>query len=131
MSRRAERIVQRARALAGVRFQPQGRSAAAGLDCVGLAAAALRIEPPPAGYALRGGSLKELEDGLRAAGLRPAPAAAAGDLLVLAAGAGQLHLAIFTGDGIVHADAALRRTVERPGPAPWPLLGAWRLRWRL
>lgn len=130
MSRRAERIVRRARRLAGIHFRPQGRSAASGLDCIGLAAAALRIEAPAAGYALRGGSLARLEDGLRAAGLRPVAEAKAGDLLVLAAGAGQLHLAIFTGDGIVHADAGLRRIVERPGPPPWPLLGAWRLKWR-
>lgn len=130
MSRRAEKIVARARDLVGVRFRPQGRVAATGLDCIGLAAAALRLEVPPAGYRLRGGSIEKLDEGLRAAGLRPVGEARAGDLLVLAVGAGQLHLAIFTGDGIVHADAGLRRIVERPGPAPWPLLGAWRLKWR-
>jgi len=128
MSRRAERIIARARRLVGIRFRPQGRDAATGLDCIGLAAAALRVEAPPAGYALRGGALTTLEDGLRAAGLRPVGEARAGDLLALAAGAGQLHLAIFTGEGIVHADAGLRRIVERPGPAPWPVLGVWRMR---
>lgn len=127
---RGLRIVARARRLVGVRFRPQGRSASTGLDCVGLAAAALRIEAPPAGYALRGGSAERLEDGLRSAGLRPVAAARAGDLLVLALGAGQLHLAIFTGDGLVHADAGLRRIVERPGAPPWPVLSAWRLKWR-
>ena len=127
---RGERIVRRARRLVGVRFRAQGRDPALGLDCIGLAAAALRVEAPAAGYALRGGSLERLEEGLRAAGLRPVAEARAGDLLVLAAGAGQLHLAIFTGEGIVHADAGLRRIVERPGAAPWPVLGAWRLKWR-
>lgn len=131
MSRRADpRIVARARALVGVRFRPQGRDPAAGLDCIGLAAASLRVKAPAAGYALRGGSPAQLEEGLRAAGLRPVRAARAGDLLVLAAGAAQLHLAIWTGTGIVHADAGLRRIVERPGPPPWPLLRAWRLKWR-
>lgn len=130
MSRRAERIVARARGLVGVRFRPQGRIAATGLDCIGLAAVALRVEAPPAGYTLRGGSLKRLASGLRAAGLRPANEAEKGDLLVFGVGAGQLHLAVFTGAGIVHADAGLRRIVERPGPAPWPVLGTWRLKWR-
>ncbi|HST35844.1 MAG TPA: peptidoglycan endopeptidase [Allosphingosinicella sp.] len=130
MGRRADLIVARARRLVGVRFRPQGREAAAGLDCIGLAAAALGIEAPPADYALRGGLKAKLEEGLRAAGLRPVAAARAGDLLVLVAGAGQLHLAIWTGGGLIHADAALRRIVERPGPAPWPLLGVWRLKWR-
>lgn len=124
------RIVVRARRLVGVRFRPQGRNAATGLDCIGLAAAALRVAPPPADYALRGGSMARLEARLRGAGLRPVAPARAGDLLILAAGAGQLHLAIWTGDGLIHADAGLRRIVERPGPAPWPLLAAWRLTWR-
>ena len=30
------------------------------------------------------------------------------------------------GGGIIHADAMLRRVVERPGPVPWPVLGRWR-----
>jgi hypothetical protein len=49
-----------------------------------------------------------------------------GDLLLVRPGAGQLHLMIRTHAGAVHADAALRRVVERPGAAPWPLVGAWR-----
>jgi hypothetical protein len=31
------------------------------------------------------------------------------------------------GCGIIHADAQLRRVVERPGPLPWPEIGRWRL----
>jgi hypothetical protein len=38
----------------------------------------------------------------------------------------QLHLGIWTGGGIVHADARLGRVVERPGMPPWPVIGAWR-----
>jgi len=124
MSRGAE-IVARARALTGTRFRPQGRSAD-GLDCIGLAAAALGVGLVPGDYTLRSGSRRRLEAGLRAAGLQPVETAEAGDLLLLAAGAGQLHLAVFTGTGIVHADAGLRRIVERPGPVRWPLLSAWR-----
>jgi len=126
MSRGAERIVARARVLLGVRFRPQGRSAATGLDCVGLAAAAAGVERVRQDYALRGGSLARLNAGLAAAGLKQEEAARPGDILVMAAGPAQLHLGIFTGAGIIHADAALRRIVERPGPAPWQVLGIWR-----
>ena len=126
MPPRAERIVERARALVGVRFRPQGRSAATGLDCVGLAVLATGVAAPPAAYALRGGSAARLAGELRAAGLREVGEPMAGDLIAMASGPGQLHLGIFTGAGLVHCDALLRRVVERPGPAPWPILSIWR-----
>ena len=122
----SERVVGRARALVGVPFRPQGRSREAGLDCIGVAAAALAVASVRCDYRLRGGSLRELEAALAEAGLRPARRWAPGDLLVLSPGAEQLHLGIWTGGGLVHADAGLRRVVERPGPPPWPVLGIWR-----
>jgi hypothetical protein len=61
-----------------------------------------------------------------AAGLVRADDARVGDLLLLNAGAGQLHLAIASEAGVIHADAALRRVVERPGVPPWPELARWR-----
>jgi murein DD-endopeptidase / murein LD-carboxypeptidase len=128
MPRRAERIVGRARALTGVRFRPQGRAAATGLDCIGLVAAALGVDPGPGDYPLRGGAPARLAAGLREAGLAPVARAEPGDVLVTRPGPGQLHLAIFTGAGLIHGDAGLRRVVERPGPCPWPVLGIWRLR---
>jgi cell wall-associated NlpC family hydrolase len=127
MPARAERIVAQARALIGVRFRPQGRSATTGLDCVGLAAAAAGVRAPPADYALRGGSMMRLAEELRAAGLSEVAEARPGDLLAMTSGPGQLHLGIFTGAGLVHCDAGLRRVVERPGPAPWPVAGVWRV----
>src|SRR3546814_181718 len=55
----------------------------------------------------------------------------AGEVLLCASAPGQLHLAIsISGSisgGLVHADALLRRVVARPGAAPWPVLGRWRL----
>lgn len=48
-------------------------------------------------------------------------------MLLMAAGPGQLHLGIRTVGGFVHADAGLRRVVERPGMPPWPLIGVWRM----
>ncbi len=51
------------------------------------------------------------------------------------AGPGQLHLGISTGadGGIIHADAVLRRVVERPRRCRWAVLavaGLGRHRWR-
>jgi murein DD-endopeptidase / murein LD-carboxypeptidase len=119
-------IVARARALVGAGFRPQGRSRETGLDCVGVVAAAVGIAAPPDDYRLRTGSTERISAALRAAGLRAAPARGRGDVLVMASGPGQLHLGIWTGSGLVHADARLRRVVERPGPPPWRVLSQWR-----
>ena len=120
-------MVARARALIGVRFRAQGRSAATGLDCVGLAAAAVGARDVPRDYALRGASPRRLAAGLASAGLRLTEAMRPGDLLAMLAGPGQLHLGIYSGTGLIHGDAGLRRVVERPGPPPWPVIGIWRM----
>jgi hypothetical protein len=122
---RGEAIAQRARALVGTRFRAQGRDAD-GLDCVGLVAVALGRAGVRRDYALRGGCLGSLEAELSAAGLARVQEPAAGDVLVMRAGPGQLHLGVWTGGGLVHADAGLRRVVERPGEVPWPVVGVWR-----
>ena len=118
-------IVARARALIGVRFRPQGRSREAGLDCIGLVAAALAT-PAPDDYRLSGGSVARVAAGLHAAGMRPVEGSRPGDVLVLASGPGQLHLGVWTGEGLVHADARLQRVVERPGRPAWRVLSSWR-----
>jgi len=114
----------------GTRFRPHGRNVEHGLDCLGLAALAFRAGgyegDVPGGYALRGGDAHVVAAALDARFAHGD--GAAGDLLLFASGPGQLHLAIATDAGFVHADAMLRRVVERPGPAPWPLIGAWRIR---
>jgi cell wall-associated NlpC family hydrolase len=119
-----------ARAALGVRFRLHGRGGD-GLDCVGLAALALRADgfegAVPSGYALRRGDAAAVAAAIEAAGLVAAADARAGDLLLLCAGPGQLHLAIDSGGGIIHADAMLRRVVERPGGLPWPVAGRWRV----
>ena len=119
-----DEVVARARDMVGVSFRLHGRDAT-GLDCVGLAAHALRLAAP-SGYPLRGGEpalMRGRLDGL----LHPvAGPPAAGDLLLMRTGPGQLHLGVWTGAGLVHADAGLRRVVERPGAPPWPVLGCWR-----
>jgi cell wall-associated NlpC family hydrolase len=125
-----ERAVAAARGAVGARFRLHGREAATGLDCVGLAALALRAEGfegvVPSGYALRSGDASRVWRAIAAAGLTACVDARAGDLLLLRTGPGQLHFAISTGDGIVHADAMLRRVVERPG-VRWPVVGRWRV----
>ena len=119
--------VDRARALIGARFRPQGRRADTGLDCVGLVAAATAADPVPRNYPLRGGSLEDAEAALVRAGLRRAEDLAAGRVIILQAGPGQLHFGIWAGAGLIHADAGLGRVVERPGPPAWPVLSIWQV----
>jgi cell wall-associated NlpC family hydrolase len=125
-------VAEAGRALVGVRFRPQGRDPAFGLDCVGFAAAALegagiRVPVPPS-YAQRGGDRAGVAAQVDAVGLcRIDPASAAeGDLLLMETGPAQYHLAVRTHAGFVHADAGLRRVVEVPGLPRWPLICAWR-----
>lgn len=123
----AERAVAAARDAVGVRFRLHGRDPAFGLDCVGLAALAARgagvSTAIPADYAIRSGDPSAAID---ATGLARTVAPSDGDLLLFAAGPAQFHLAVQVPGGIVHADAMLRRVVERPGVPPWPLVAAWR-----
>jgi cell wall-associated NlpC family hydrolase len=130
MADRGQAVAARARRLIGVRFRLQGRSPAEGLDCAGVALLAIGSagDKIKRDYQLRGTGLSALERELAKAGLvRAGGAPAAGDVLVFAPGPEQLHLAVFTGTGFVHADAGLKRVVERPLPFPWPLLGAWQV----
>ena len=129
----AEIHATRALALVGVPFRPQGRSAADGLDCAGLALAAFEL---PADlvrndYRLRGRHRAEIEAALhrhfRKIGRR---LARVGDLALLAIASDQFHLAVLTEKGFVHADARLRRVVETPGKAPWPVIAVYRRRMR-
>jgi hypothetical protein len=123
----------RARAMVGVPFRPQGRDPARGLDCVGLALAAcgLRPEGVRADYRLRGDHRAEVKLGLlrhfRRVSRRQRRI---GDLLLLAVTDDQMHLAVLTADGFVHADARLRKVVETPGEPEWPILGIYRKRRR-
>lgn len=116
-----------ARDLVGRRFGLHGRGER--LDCVGVVAAALWAAgwrgETPTGYALRGGDPGRIAALLDARFAR-AGEARAGDVMLMATGPGQLHLAVRTESGFVHADAGLGRVVERPGAPPWPVLGVWR-----
>ncbi|GGA58798.1 NlpC/P60 family protein [Sphingomonas psychrolutea] len=120
-----------ARGAIGVRFRLQGRDPAFGLDCVGLAALAMRAAGfegvVPADYGLRGGDAAGLAARLDASGLVRGDAPRPGDLVLFESGPAQFHMAVLVPGGIVHADAGLRRVVERPGVPPWLMLGCWRV----
>lgn len=122
-------IVLRARNLVGTRFRPQGRSAEDGLDCIGLALAAYRIEAGSVrtDYRLRDGCGPEL---VREIGrfFTASNRAFEGDLLLCAVAGRQWHLAVHCGHSFVHADAAVRKVVETPGAPKWPVAGIFRHR---
>ncbi|CAH0350087.1 C40 family peptidase [Sphingobium sp. CECT 9361] len=128
--KRAERIVAGARALVGVPFRLQGRDADAGLDCVGLVACALAAAghrgAVPGGYGLRGGDPVRFSGWLRSAGLRRVRILKAGDVVLVRAGVAQFHVMLRVPRGFVHAHAGLRRVVEMPGEALWPVVSVWR-----
>lgn len=119
-------IIAAARTCVGARFRPHGRDPTHGLDCVGVAAVAYG-EKVPCDYAIRGGNAAQVAGVARAAGLRAVmpDQARGGDLVLIDAGPGQLHLAILTDVGFVHADAGLRRVVEVPGRPAGAVLAAW------
>jgi len=120
----------RARALVGTPFRAQGRGAD-GLDCVGLivAAFALPAESVRRDYRLRGAHRSEAEKCLRDHFRRvPPKQLRSGDVMLLQAAPDQLHLAVRTVAGFVHAHAGIRRVVETAGMPQWPLLGVHRKR---
>ncbi len=115
--------VERARSVVGVRFRRQGRGAD-GFDCVGLVGWAHGVAVP-ADYPGRSGDAARVVAVLVEAGFAQVEQAAAGDVLLLRSGPGQLHLALSTGGGIIHADAVARRVVERRD-VPRPVIGIYR-----
>lgn len=123
-------VARRALDLVGVRFRLHGRSAEAGLDCVGVVAQAVGNSSidVPCDYSLRGDYLGRVAANLDRRGFRAIDGAPtrSGDIILCRISDRQLHFAIATDDGFVHAHAGLRRVVLTPPPFPWPILGHWR-----
>jgi murein DD-endopeptidase / murein LD-carboxypeptidase len=121
----------RARALVGIRFRPQGRAPDLGLDCVGLIICAfgLPADLVRRDYRMRGNHGREMLGEL-AKPFRKVPRKhrRPGDVLLLEVACDQLHLAILTETGFVHADARRGKVVQTPGMPPWPIVGAFRRR---
>jgi len=116
-----DRALARARGAIGAPFRLHGRDLR-GFDCVGLVAWAWEVAAPT-GYALRGSPRARIERELVRQGF--VAGEGAGAIVLVDAGPGQLHLGIATRNGLIHADAAARRVVERAAPLPWPVLAAW------
>lgn len=120
----------RAQALVGVRFRPQGRSGE-GLDCVGvvLATYGIPIDSVARDYRLRGDYRLRIEERLKRDFRRVPPSQLrSGDLMLLIPAADQLHLAVRTVAGFVHAHAGIGRVVETPGEPQWPCASIYRRR---
>jgi lipoprotein Spr len=121
---------ERARALVGAPFRPQGRGIG-GLDCVGLALSTygLPADAVRRDYRLRGEYEREVRKYLHGL-FRPIAAANSrpGDLLLMQIASDQLHMAVRTLHGFVHADAQLRKVVETPGEPRWLVVGIYRKR---
>jgi murein DD-endopeptidase / murein LD-carboxypeptidase len=123
---------ERARALVGVRFRPQGRGLD-GLDCVGVIVATFGLDPGGIrqNYTLRGQYRDELGAALAEHFRRvPNRQLRPGDVMLMSTGPRQAHLAVRTEAGFVHAHAGIRRVVETPGMPEWPLVAAYRRRSR-
>jgi cell wall-associated NlpC family hydrolase len=123
---------ERARALVGTRFRLQGRGAG-GLDCVGLAMAVFGVPADSVrrNYRARGDHEAEVRAFLGGRFRRVSPRELrSGDLMLMRVATDQLHIAIRTGVGFVHAHAGLRRVVETPGMPEWPILAVYRKRRR-
>lgn len=121
---------ERARALVGTRFRPQGRGEG-GLDCVGLVLSTFGISPSLVrrDYRMRGDHRREIESGM-SGGFRPVAfdQARPGDVMLMLVASDQLHLGIRTRDGFVHAHAGIGRIVETPGLPEWPVVAVYRKR---
>ena len=129
----AMKHAERARALVGTPFRAQGRSVEQGLDCIGVTLCAFDIplDFVRNDYRLRGKHLPEIRAVLSSHFRRVSRnAATAGDLLLLSVAVDQVHLAVLTAAGFVHADARLRRVVETTGAPPWSVVAAFRRRVR-
>lgn len=127
------KVAQTALDLIGVPFLLHGRSADAGLDCVGLAGLCLSAAGEDGAvstdYRLRGQHIERafayfdarhfsrVSDG----------SVVAGDIVLLEPGVRQIHLAVMTPKGAVHAHLGLGRVVATPLPLPWPTIAQWRL----
>lgn len=135
-----------AQQLVGSPFRLHGRDKETGLDCVGLLLTALgqlgrRVELG-FDYRLKGRLQAGMAEAARRAGFelvtdgpagvpgsdKAASDVLAGDVMLIAVGPCQLHLAIAASDGgVIHAHAGLRAVVHQP---EWPagqIIFHWRL----
>lgn len=124
-------VVVAARAMIGTPWRHQGRSAATGVDCIGLvvlvgvAAGLIPASADRTDYA-REPDRRRLLEMLDAAAIRVLPVTARrpGDIVTCRDSATYpCHVGIFTGGGVIHASALHRQTIEESwtddGPHSW------------
>jgi hypothetical protein len=127
------KVAQTALDLIGVPFLLHGRSADAGLDCVGVAGLCLsavgKDAAVPTDYRLRGQHIERACAYFHERQFSRVLDASmvAGDILLLEPGARQIHLAVVTPKGAVHAHLGLGRVVATPLPLLWRTIAQWRL----
>lgn len=118
--------VERARAVIGTKFRLHGRDPRHGIDCVGLIASVYGWHAnAPTGYSLRGGSAAQWVGMMDDVATRRTGPLYEGDIVLLQVGPMQFHLGIWSGSGLIHADATVRRIVETPGSLTSPLIASW------
>ena len=129
----AHPLVKAAADLVGTPFRLHGRDPATGLDCVGLVCAALAATGAkpiaPHGYTLRNLAVDQWLGLAEQSALVNSPGLIhAGDVLLVAIGPCQHHLAIAeNADNIIHAHAGLRRVVRQSRAPDWRVCAKWRL----
>lgn len=125
-------IATRATALIGTPFRLHGRNADGGIDCVGVVALSLQNSgcglSVPCDYAMRGQYREHAFAFFDRNHFQTVTADnhQTGDILLCQPAVRQLHFAIITAAGLVHAHAGLRRVVVTPPPVTWPVIGHWR-----
>lgn len=118
--------------LLDVPFRLHGRSLEAGLDCVGVLARCLSATgwafDVPSGYSLRGDFEQRAQAFFDQDGFQNVADSSwvTGDILLLRPGPRQVHFAVMTRHGAVHAHVGLRRVVLTPLPLPYCPIGQWR-----
>ena len=122
----AAHIIEAARSYVGTPFHHGGRLPGVGLDCIGVIVCAARAAGVPhhdvLAYPLRPNGQLTIE---LSAQLDRVADAEPGDVLQMSFGGEPHHVAIYTGDTIIHAYATVRRCVEQPMVQAW-----WdRVRW--
>jgi cell wall-associated NlpC family hydrolase len=125
-------VIQVARSWVGVPFAHQGRSRN-GVDCLGLAIMVAReLELVPR-QADRYGYSRLPHDGQLEAGIakycRLAPSLEAGGLVLIRWHAEPQHVAIYTGESLIHSYSNIGRVTEHGFRGHWPkrVASAWRL----
>lgn len=116
----ADDFILAARGYVGTKFHHGGRLPGVGLDCIGVLICAAKAAGLPhrdvAAYPLRPNGQLPIE---LDAQLVRVSVAQAGDVLLMAFDAEPHHVALYTGNTIIHAYATVRRCVEQPMVAAW------------